>query len=317
MKKITRFLCLGVCLGLMSTSVLALEHADLPQPLSLSWQAPEQLDHPLLGQIWQTEAAQAVPFNHFLEALKPGEWLLLGEQHDHPDHHQLQVLLLTRLAEQKRLGTVAFEMANSTQQADLDTWLHQDQAVSAEALNWSPGWPWSRYQQQVQLALHSATRVIGADLPREQQRKAYQQGAPQGLLDDAHTQFMMELVFESHCALLPREHLIDMIQVQLARDQHMAEQLDASTDPHKINVLIAGALHVRKDIGIPRWLNRAHHSVIFRALQTAQHPQDYVDATYPGYPLPGLSSDYLIFTPQLPERDYCAELRAGVQGDER
>lgn len=288
---------------LLTTSTLvSAEH-------SIDWQAPDHQQHPLVGQVWSSEIDEIFALTEFIDHLEKGSWLLIGEQHDHPDHHQLQTAILAKLADKNRLGAVAFEMANTEQQPLLDEWLGRGDDVEPEQLNWSPGWPWERYQQQVRQALNHATRVIGADLPRTGQMQAYQQGAAEGQLDHAHSRFMMELIFTSHCEMLPRENLSQMLQVQLGRDQQMANAMIANTDPEKVNVLIAGSMHIKNDLGIPRWLTTDTTSLVLTPLDAMTEPSKYLEETYPDYPLEELSSDFLLFTPTMPEEDYCAAFR--------
>lgn len=272
----------------------------------IDWQAPEHGEHPLAGQLWHTETERFESLPTYLNQLPDGSWLLLGERHDNPDHHQLQTWILKQLAETGRLGTVALEMAQAEQQTQLDEWSGRGDEVTAEQLNWSPGWPWERYESQVRLALNQASRVVGADLPRSAQMQAYRLGAAEGQLDDAHSRYMMELIYSSHCGHLPRANLVQMLQVQLGRDQHMAARMIETADPHKVNVLIAGAMHVRKDLGIPRWLSTAHTSLIMTPLDQATDAIDYRDKVYPHFPNGELSSDLLLFTPAMPEQDHCA-----------
>lgn len=272
------------------------------------WQAPEQVNHPLTGKLWHAEQQAFADMDSLLSQLPGGSWLLLGEQHDHPDHHQLQLQILTRLAQQQRLGSVAFEMANTDQQLQLDKWAGRGDEVTAEALDWSAGWPWERYASQLKFALNHADQVVAADLPRHEQIQAYQQGAAEGYLDAAHSRYMMELIYTSHCEQLPRTNLLQMLQVQLARDQQMAQRMQATTQTGKVNVLIAGAQHVRKDTGVVRWLPESLHStsLIMLALSEPVDPAYYLHETHPGYTAGELSTDLLLFTPAMPEQDYCA-----------
>ncbi|TVQ71296.1 MAG: hypothetical protein EA373_04750 [Oceanospirillales bacterium] len=277
--------------------------------LDIQWLAPEHQQHSLTGQLWNSQTDELLSLSELLDQLEAGSWLLIGEQHDHPDHHQLQTAILAQLADHNRLGAVAFEMANTDQQPLLDDWLKRGDDVQPEQLNWSQGWPWERYQHQVRTALNHATRVVGADLPRAGQMQAYQQGAAEGQLDHAHSRFMMELIFTSHCEMLPRDNLAQMLQVQLGRDQQIANMMIANTDQEKINVLIAGSMHVRNDLGVPRWFTQPSTSLILMSLDEMTEPREYLDDTYPEFPLRELTSDFLLFTPTMPEQDYCSAFR--------
>jgi uncharacterized iron-regulated protein len=56
-----------------------------------------------------------------------------------------------------------------------------------------------------------------------------------------------------HCHALPRSLWPRMAQAQFARDALMAEVLRRSAQAGGV-VLLAGNGHVRRDIGVPRWL---------------------------------------------------------------
>ena len=56
-----------------------------------------------------------------------------------------------------------------------------------------------------------------------------------------------------HCNMLPGMMVPGMVDAQMARDIWMAK-LIRDQQPRDV-VLIAGNGHVRKDIGVPRWLN--------------------------------------------------------------
>ncbi|WP_338206311.1 ChaN family lipoprotein, partial [Parageobacillus thermoglucosidasius] len=59
---------------------------------------------------------------------------------------------------------------------------------------------------------------------------------------------MLEQVRAGHCGLLPESQLPAMLAVQQQRDRQMAEQLLKAPQPA---LLLAGAYHVRKDLGVP------------------------------------------------------------------
>lgn len=269
---------------------------------------PAQADtsHPLEGRIWSVETAEFISRENLFDRLPKGGWLLLGEQHDHPGHHQLQAEWIERLAARDQLGAVALEMADHTQQAVLDQALGQGGSVTPEALAWQPGWPWALYQDVVITALNHAKVVAAADLTRAEQRQAYQKGAPEGELEAAHADFMRNLLYESHCGQIPRQALDGMRQLQLARDQHMARVLSRYVDSERTGVMLTGGIHARRDLGIPRWLKPPVVSVLMIPADGGTNPATYLPDGLPEHSV----ADYLLFTTTLPEKDYCAELEA-------
>lgn len=280
--------------------------------LLLSWPASvwSAEEASLLGQLWSVEQQAFSHPDELLSQLEPGSWLLIGEQHDHPEHQSLAKHWVQQLAEFNQLGVLALEMAHQGQQEYLDAALGNDE-VSAEDLAWQEGWPWSRYQSLVVAGLTLAERLVAADLPREQQLAAYREGAPQPPVSDAQAKALDELIDLGHCELLPKERLPQMRQVQLARDQAMAKALQRSGATDSVNVFVAGSVHVRQDLGVPRWLPEPAQTVSVLLQQVKEgkkQPADYLPK--------GIEQlqafDYVYFTSTRPPVDYCEALKKSL-----
>lgn len=274
--------------------------------LGLSLQA--LAEHPLSGKLWRLSEQRFVSEAELFAQLPTDGWLMLGEQHDNPHHHQLQQRWIEQLSQRGQLGAVALEMARTDQQPLLDQALGQGEGISPDALDWNPGWSWELYGDLVRSALDHAPRVIAADLNREQQRSAYRQTSPQGDKGEAHANYMRRLLFDSHCGQLPRDSLEGMRQVQLARDRQMAAGLAQADLTGRTGVMLTGTIHARHDLGIPLWLEVPVITVLLTSVQDGRHePYDYLPESYPNAPA---AADYLMFTEAITERDYCAELRS-------
>lgn len=264
----------------------------------------------LTGKLWSLETRSFISSDDFLQSLEPGSWLLVGEQHDHPGHQPLVEQWLRQLADLDRLGVLALEMAHLKQQSALDAALGEAE-VTPKTLEWGEGWPWERYESLVVAGLTLAQRLVATDLPRKEQRKAYQEGAAQPAVSEDQAGALDELLYRGHCELLPREQLPAMRQVQLARDQTMAKVLARTGDATGINVFVAGSVHVRQDLGVPRWLPETSQvvSILLQQLnEDQQEPQDYLPEGVDGLE----AFDYIYFTPALPPVDYCEELRQSL-----
>lgn len=262
----------------------------------------------LPGRLWSPAESRFLAPEALFERLPAGGWLLIGEQHDNPDHHEIQAEIIRQLGQRQQLGAVALEMANSAQQPLFDQVMQTRQPPSAEALEWSDGWPWALYQAPVQAAFHWANRVLAADLSREQLHAVYAAPAPRSDLEPAHGAFMRDLLFESHCGQLPRSQLEPMRQVQLARDQQIAAVLRANALPDRTGLLLTGSIHARLDLGVPRWLGTTPHlTLLLVAVEPESNaPEDYVPDTFGNLP----TSDLILFTPPRENPDYCATLNA-------
>jgi uncharacterized iron-regulated protein len=233
-----------------------------------------------------------------LERVLPTPVLLLGEQHDAPEHQALQRDVVLGLAGREQLGALVMEMVEqgrSTQGLSNNA----DEARVREALGWTDqsGWPWSVYGPVVMSAVRSGAPVIGGNLPRAQMRGAMGNTTLDGLVGEAVLQRQRDGIRDSHCGLLPESQIAPMTRIQLARDQAMARTVAQAVIPGKTVVLVAGNGHVRRDLGVPLHLPTSvgHKVVMAQAGTTA-------DASAP-------PADTVWATPALPPRDHCAELR--------
>ena len=107
-----------------------------------------------------------------LESALPTDVLLLGEQHDAPDHQRLQREAVAWLASRGQLAALVMEMAergHSTQGLPRDA----SEAQARAALQWDDAaWPWKAYGPVVMAAVVAGVPVLGGNLPRAQMKQA-------------------------------------------------------------------------------------------------------------------------------------------------
>jgi uncharacterized iron-regulated protein len=197
--------------------------------------------------------------------------LLLGEQHDAPEHPRLQREWVESLAARGRLAALALEMAvQGTSTAGLPR--GADESTVQQALRWNTGaWPWVRYREPVMAAVRAGVPVLGANLPRAQMRDAMANERLDALLSAHALQAQRVAIRAGHCDLLSAAQIPPMTRVQIARDRAMAQTLAAAAVPGKTVVLVAGAGHVDPALGVPRHLPAA---VTHRAVQLPEAPRD-------------------------------------------
>lgn len=286
---------LSICL------VLALGGCQASLPPAPAWQGTEGRANAQLGRIIDLSSGQALSPGQLVQRLADAPRVLVGEQHDNPDHHRLQLWLLRALESRRPQGSLLLEMLEPRQQALVDA---QKGKVSPaadlpKALDWQPGWNWALYGPIVREALAQPYPLLAANLSPEEVRRAYRQPAtPPGERSNAPAvvQALLAQVRAGHCNLLPESQLPAMLAVQQQRDRRIAERLLAAPQPA---LLLTGSYHARKDLGVPLHLADLGANAEGTVLLLAE----VGEAVEPAM------ADFVWYTPATPEQDYCAQLR--------
>ena len=127
------------CALLCWAAVLAPAHAQ-QAPADPAWQSPLHRDHALVGRIWDVAAARFVGAVDLYASMSQATFVVLGENHDNPDHHVLQARVLAALVAAGRAPAVAFEMLDTSQQPALDAYVREhpgDAAGLGDAVGWT------------------------------------------------------------------------------------------------------------------------------------------------------------------------------------
>lgn len=184
-----------------------------------------------------------------------------------------------------RLGAVSSNPAASEwAQAEADR-------LAAEVGMPDRGWPWASYRPIVAEALNAGWPILGINLSSTEARQIAMEGLssvqrtedwlashpvlgadwPETIVDP-----WLDAVYESHCRMVPREHLGGFLTAQRARDfamaltiaerlaqareeaehTHLARQLNDAGDIPGRPVVVAtlGYEHARRDFAVPAWL---------------------------------------------------------------
>lgn len=238
-----------------------------------------------------------------VDSLPVSELVLLGEQHDAPDHQELARLSLQALASKQQLSALLLEMADD----GLNTKgmaIESSESEVRQRLQWNDaGWSWSRYGPIVMQAVRVGVPVIGANVPRSAMSGvmadiSWDTKVPSSVLN-AHRESMVQ----SHCGLLPHSQVPAMARIQVARDARMAQTAQQWMQKGKTVLLLAGAEHVKKDRGIPLLLDSSvtnKVSVVWMQAVMTENPDS-------------LLADVNWKTPPISPKDYCAELAKSIK----
>ncbi len=306
---------------------MAFSHSPLkasPAPYG-QWQSKIQRDHPLTGKIWSVSQNRFVSLDSVITRLAAADFVLLGEIHDNLDHHLLQAMIVDRLARlsSSRLALI-FEMIPTSYTNKLKAYRMASPDNTEDlgaALDWNKrGWPdWKYYQPIAKVAFTHNLPIIAGDLPRKLQRSIARKGKSilsaikqqQLFLNINYTKdqkaSLDEVLFESHCKLMPKKAMAPMRLIQQARDGSMAAAMLAHRGK---SILIAGAGHTRRDLAVPRILKAVNNKATIKSLSFMEvvkdknQPGDYYPKSTSGNPV----FDYVFFTPRGNNKDHCAEL---------
>jgi len=304
------------------------------------WLSEHHRGHLLVGKIWSSRKRAFVSRQQLVADISDARFVLLGETHTNKDHHLLQAQLLDAVAKAakdrhpalpprlvvemipQRLGPVlaAYRQAND-----------QETQKLGDVLEWEKrGWgPWQNYQPIFDSAYSNKLSIIPGNLDRADSRKIGRQGID--AIDDAlkqklsfevaytkaQSELLRDMLFESHCKMVPKEALSPMQSVQQARDGIMANGLLGAANKLRgaasgsTGVLIAGSGHIRRDWAVPRILKAREPDSKIVAVSFVEvapdqgNPQDYEPASADKSPV----FDYLYFTPKSEIKDHCAELK--------
>ncbi len=251
---------------------------------------------PLVALLGTVLGGCAVP-----PAQAPVQLLLLGEVHDNPHGHQQRFAGLQERVQAGWRPALVMEQFDRENQAALT----QAQASCADAqcvINTAGGrrWEWPYCEHVIDLALRYRLPLVAGNVSRAEAAIVMKQGFAAVLGADTVAAFVLDAalpadLFEGqrhaietgHCGKLPESMAHGMVRAQVVRDVWMAKMLldHAATGA----VLLAGNGHVRKDLGVPRWLptaTRAYTQVLGyveqgEAVNTAAYDKTTTVAAHP------------------------------------
>ena len=283
------------------------------------WRSTLRRDHPLAGAIWSVADARRVDEQRLSDALRAARNRLLGEVHDNPDHHAIQLDQLRRLADSGLTPVVAFEQFDRDHDAALQERLAGGKVTAedvASAVRFDrSGWNWDFYRPLVEIALRHGMPLRAANLSSSATARIVKEGLQmlgaermaalklENVWSVERERALRREIFEGHCAALPEQSVARMAAAQRARDATLAEALLASGPDGA--VLIAGNGHVRRDLAVPLYLRPAGDATcaigILEVEAGKKNPRDYLEG---GVSLPPF--DFVCFTPAWARPDPCA-----------
>ena len=196
----------------------------------------------------------AVNQEQLITELISADYILLGELHDNPHHHEARGRLIAAIASKKYAAVVEYLPTGP-----LVRWTGST-LQSLEQVGFSPkAWPWKLYQPLFEAIRVSGLPLYGSNLDRSISKTIFSGGSipaamesdyqKSALTGEAKRSLENDLI-DGHCGKLPPQYLEPMFRVQRLTDISMAQVMMR----HSPAILFAGNGHVRNDYGVPQVL---------------------------------------------------------------
>ena len=291
------------------------------------WEATHFTKHPLVGKILNKETGHLVELSELkkhISEIKP-DLILLGEVHDHPDHHTMHAKILENLGKKMLLGTLFLEHLDLDQNKILpDIFSGPKPFVDLEKkLNWGQGWDDFRfYEPMIKIALKAGQNIKGVNISRRDLKSLVKgELVPSltkedvlalekiqdlsGELEDS----LAEEIVKSHCNMFPKQHAHPIVKAQTLRDKIMTHSILSSLRSGKISVFIGGNGHVRIDRGVPFYLSSRKPKLKLISIGFIQvDPGKTSKELYRVKPY-----DFIFFTPVFDVSDPCEKFRKSLE----
>lgn len=270
---------------------------------------------PVVGDILHLPTGVYVHKLHMLAAVSDERIVYVGETHDNPASHRVQLEVLRSLAE-RYPGKVALgmEMFVPAQQPVLDAWTAGELSEKEflKQSDWYTNWRmnFAYYRDLLDLARDRHIPVVGLNADKDLV-EAIGRNTPEELdpemrarlpemdLDDPYQRAMTESIFSGHQA--GNGMIEGFLRVQTLWDEAMATSIAGylEKNPQMHMVVVAGGNHIRHGFGIPRRVfRRLPISYALVGTKEIDIPEGLenrmMDVVVPHFPMPAF--DYLAFT---------------------
>lgn len=197
-------------------------------------------------------SGQSLSAQQLVERLAAASHVLVGVQHDNPDHLAVPLWLLQSLVDRRAQGSFLLAMLSASQQGTISA--VQSAAACGQppedlpaALDWQSQWDWAFYGPLLRYALVQPYPLLAANLSADEAQAIALR--PQRLSGThSTTAAVRHRLLEQFNPRDPEAARQSLLAVHQQRDRRMARELLAAPAPA---LLLAGAEHVRKDLGVP------------------------------------------------------------------
>ena len=239
----------------------------------------------------------------------------VGEVHDNPASHTLQLKVLQEMA-RRHPGKVALgmEMFTTEQQAALDRWIAgelDERAFLKQSRMYSEGWGqyFELYRELMEFCRDNRIPIVGLNVDKKLARTVAMTPLPKLKLEDReripemdmrdqYQRTMIQNIFGAH--IKGSKMLESFYRRQTLWDETMAQSVAdyMKSNPGMRMLVIAGGWHIEYGFGIPRRVHRRlpipYLTIAGETLSVPKEKQDQMmDVDIPEFPMP--PADYVVF----------------------
>jgi len=223
--------------------------------------------HFRMGRIIHLDTGEVVSFDCFIEQLESKDLIFIGEKHDNPEHHLIQVQILQALMSRYGDLCVAMEFFQEPQQPVLDRYMEgtSNETVFLEDVDWSKAWSFDYYfyRPLIFMLREKGSRIHAINAPNDIVKKVARSGLD-SLEPEERNQLAKEIDLdnEKHRAYLRdvyKQHTHHDLknfdyfyQAQCVWEDTMAENIAGYLKENEQRVVVfTGNGHIVNRYGIP------------------------------------------------------------------
>ncbi len=219
------------------------------------------------GQIIHLESGNAVSFDQLIEELGAKDLIFIGEVHNNPEHHLIQIQILQALSARYGPVTLAMESFSRAHQSVVDQYVKglTTEAILLDKLNWRKSWGFFYYYYRpfMLLAREKGLKVLAINADKAIAKKVARSGLKSldesersqiaesiDLSNSDHRSYVSEAY--SHHAHKNLKNFEYFYQAQCAREDTMAKNIAEFLKNSRTKmVVLTGNAHIINKYGIP------------------------------------------------------------------
>ena len=229
--------------------------------------------HFRIGRIVHLKTGKAISFDQLIDQVGSRRLIFIGEVHNNPEHHLIQVQILQALMSQYKSLTVAMEFFNETQQSVLDHYL-EGSTTETEFLKdvgWDKNWAYAYhfYRPLLTMTKEKGRKILAINAPNPIVKKVARSGLSSlapiernqlashiNLKNESHRKYLYQIYKKHSHQDLKRFDFF--YQAQCVWEDTMAENIATYLSKTKEKlVVLTGNGHIINKYGIPnRTLSR-------------------------------------------------------------